>query len=187
HQYIFGLPSNVSHDAKSFYAPASELLHPRIGWKPLTSKKDGVTNVAVVGDSIYLLTHADAPQYKIVMTSLKHPDFAHAKVVIPEGKNKITNLARSKDYLFITYSDGIDYTAKQYNLHSGKLTSVKLPFAGSEAAFEVNPSVLAPYDITSNDGLIQLTSWNRPLTRYDYNGDTKIVKESAFSTKVDYP
>ncbi len=187
YKYILAVPSNVSHDVRSFYASSSELLHPHIDWKPLTSLKDEITNIIVVGDNIYFLTHRHAPRYEVAKTSLEYPDFTHAKVVIPEGENTITNIARSKDYLFLTYSDGIDYTAKQYNLHTGELTPVKLPFAGSEGAFEVAPSVLTPYDITSNDGLIQLTSWNRPLTRYDYNADTKITKRSAFGTEVDYP
>lgn len=104
---------------------------------------------------------------------------------MPEEKDKITNIDRSKDYLFITYSDGINCTAKQYNLRTGKLSQVKLPIVGSGIGYET--SVLTPYDITSNDGLIGLTSWNQPLTRYDYNADTREINESAFNIKTGYP
>lgn len=185
HQYIFGIPGDVSNDLTIFYAPVAELLNPRIAWKQLAKPQDNISDACFVGDNVYLLTHKDAPMYKIIKISLKHPDLSKAEVVVPEEKDKITNIDRSRDYLFITYSDGINCTAKQYNLRTGKLSQVKLPIVGSGTGFET--SILTPYDITSNDGLIGLTSWNQPITRYDYNADTREIKESAFNIKTDYP
>jgi prolyl oligopeptidase len=182
-KYIIAAPSTVSNDITCFYAPAADLLNPVIPWKPLLQKSDHVTALAMDGDDVYMLTYQNAPQYKIIRSNLKNFSVADAKVVVPEGKDKITSMARSKDYLFLSYSDGINDGAKQYNLHSGELASVKLPIEGCG----LGGKVLIPYGIHSNDGYIELTSWKQPLTVYDYNADNQQTALSAFNVKANYP
>jgi prolyl oligopeptidase len=92
-------------------------------------------------------------------------------------------MVRSKDYLFISYSDGINGGAKQYNLHSGNLASIKLPLEGCG----LGGNVLVSYGIKCNDGFIQLTSWKQPRTIYDYNADNQQTALSAFDVKANYP
>lgn len=182
-KYLFAFPSTVSNDITCFYAPAADLLNPVISWKPLLQKKDHVTALSLDGDDIYMLTYENAPQYKIIKSNLKNFSVANAKVVVAEGKEKITSMVRSKDYLFISYSDGINGGAKQYNLHSGNLASIKLPVEGCG----LGGNVIASYGIDSNDGFIQLTSWKQPLTIYDYNADNQQTALSAFDVKANYP
>lgn len=182
-KYIIAMPATVSNDITCFYAPASELSNPVISWKPLLQAKDHVTDFVLDGDDVYMLTYENAPQYKIIKTNLQNLSVADAKVVLPEGKDKITNMARSKDFLFISYSDGINSGAKQYNLHSGDLASIKLPLEGCG----VRGKVLTPYGIHSNDGLIRLTSWKQPRTLYDYDADNQQTQLSAFDIKANYP
>lgn len=182
-KYIMAVPASVSNDITCFYAPASDLLNPVIQWKPLLQKKDHVTGLAFDGDDVYMLTYENAPQYKIIKSNLGNFSVANAKVVVPEGKDKITNMARSKDYLFISYSDGINGGAKQYNLHSDDLASINLPLEGCGE----DGKVLTPYGIDSNDGYIELTSWKQPLTVYDYNADNQKTALSAFNVKANYP
>ena len=182
-KYLIAGPSTVSNDIICYYAPAADLLNPVISWKPLLQKKDHVTALSMDGDDVYMLTYENAPQYKIIKSNLKNFSVANAKVVVPEGKDKITNMARSKDYLFISYSDGINGGAKQYNLHNGDLASIKLPVEGCG----VGGKVLTPYGIHSNDGYMEITSWKQPLTVYDYNADNQKSELSAFNVKANYP
>ncbi|HXR85199.1 MAG TPA: prolyl oligopeptidase family serine peptidase [Hanamia sp.] len=182
-KYIIAGPSTVSNDLTCFYAPASDLLNPVIPWKPLLQKKDHVTGLAFDGDDVYMLTYENAPQYKIIKSNLGNFSVADAKVVVPEGKDKITNMARSKGYLFISYSDGINGGAKQYNLHNGDLASINLPIEGCGEGGKV----LTPYGIHSNDGYIEITSWKQPLAVYDYNADNQKTALSAFNVKANYP
>ncbi len=179
YKYLLSLPANVSHDYNIFYAPASDLLNTHIPWEKLADSKNHITAANIIGDEIYLLSHDNAPKYKIIKTSLKSPDLAHAKVVIPEENKKIIGMARSRDYLFVTYSDGINSTAKLYNLYTGKLSPVKFPMTAN--------GIFLPYDIHSNEGLITLTSWKQPVTFYDYNADTKSTKRNTFNVNVSYP
>jgi len=178
-KYIIAIPSTVSNDITCFYAPASDLLNPVILWKPLLQKKDHVTGLAFDGDDVYMLTYENAPQYKIIKSNLKNFSVANAKVVVPEGKDKIIIMARSKDYLFVTNSDGINSTAKLYNLHTGNISPVEFPMIGNGA--------MLPYNIKSNEGFIRITSWKQPPVIYDYNADSSQTKLSAFNVKANYP
>ncbi|MEO9023348.1 MAG: hypothetical protein ABI290_14540, partial [Ginsengibacter sp.] len=186
-KYIFGIPATVSSDIKCFYAPASDLLKPKISWKSLLMEKDHVTKFCVDGDNIYMLTHNGAPQFKVLKSSLKNFSFEKAEVVVQEAKDKISYLARSKDYLFISYSDGINSSAKKYNLHSGNISVVNVPMKGSGIRVDMDTRLLVPFGIHANDGLISLVSWKQPLTVFDYNADNDKAEISSFNTPADYP
>jgi prolyl oligopeptidase len=178
-KYIIGLLAGVNQDMNCFYAPAAELLKPVIAWKRLFKKEDHVTNFAADGDNIYMLTYSNAPKYKIIKSNLTNFSVSKANVVIEEGKDKIDGIARSKDYLLITYTDGINATAKQYNMRNGSTAWLKLPFGGS--------AFLGSYDIKKNDCLIYLTSWKQPFTLFDYDPGTAKTNKSVFNVPVKYP
>ncbi len=179
YKYIFGILGSVSNDINCYYAPSSTLFSPEIPWKRLLKKEDHVTNFEFNGDDIYMLTYEGASKYKVIKTSLKNFSVSQASVVIPEGRDKITYLSRSKDYLFITYSDGINSSLKQYSLRNSDMTPINLPFSGDV--------YLNTFDIKSNDALVYLTSWKQPQTILEYEGDSKKMGESVFNVKTQYP
>jgi len=178
-KYIFGILGGVNNDINYFYAPASALLLPNIEWKRLLKNEDHVTSEIADGDNIYMLTYDGAAKYKIIKSNLKNFSVSKATVVVPEEKNTITNISRTKDYMLITYSDGINSTAKQYNLHNGNITAINLPFSGV--------AVLQPYDIKTNEALISIISWKQPQTIFDYHADNQKIDESVFNIKTKYP
>ena len=178
-KYIIGVLGSANNDLNCFYAPSSSLLQPIIQWKRLFKKEDHVTNYLMNGEDIYMLTYTGASKYRIIKSNLKNFSVSNATIVVPEEKNTITAISRTKDYMLMTYSDGINSTATQYNLHNGKLTSIKLPFSGT--------AILKPYDIKTNEALVYITSWKQPETIFDYDGDNQKINESAFNIKTTYP
>jgi len=40
---------------------------------------------SIYNDKLYMLSHKDAPKFKVVMTDMNNMDIAHAKVIQPEG------------------------------------------------------------------------------------------------------
>ena len=178
-KYIIGLLAGVNQDLNCFYAPADELLRPTISWKRLFKEDDHVTSFVMDGDNIYMLTYSNAPKFKILKSNLRNFNINDASLVVEEGKDKIDGIARSKDYLLVTYTDGINATAKQYSMRDGKTNWVKLPFGGS--------AFLGSYDIKNNDCLIYLTSWTQPFTLFEYNPVTTKTTKSVFNVSVKYP
>jgi prolyl oligopeptidase len=163
-----------------FYAPVSEIKSPRIRWNVLCKTSDDlVRGIAFYQDSVYAVTHASAPRYKVIRTSVKHPDWAHAETVLPEAKDSVQSLAKAKDFLLVSYSNGVVDRIVKYDFKTANTSELKLPGSGST-------SVVCP-DFRTNRCIVYLTSWTSPTTLYDYDGDKDTFVKSIFNTDVSYP
>jgi len=177
-KYIFGIAGTVRNEMTAWYAPATELTASKINWKPLLKPADDVTDFVAHGDDIYLLSHKDAPRYKVLTTSLVNPDVAHAKLAVPEGANTIDRVDRTKDYLLYTTYDGINKQVYEYAYQTGKSEQVPLPRTGSVYALG--------YDATSNDGEVVITSWTKPTERYEFQPVSKQVALSPLNVEAHF-
>ena len=178
--YIVGAVGTVQNEMRIFYAPSSELKSPKIRWKVLCSPSDNlVRGMAFHKGFVYAVTHANAPRYKVVRTSVKHPDWAHAETVLPEAKDSIRYITKSKDFLFVGTSNGIVDRVVKYDLATGKANELKLPGSGTVA-------VICP-DWHTNRCIVYVTSWTRPTTLYDFDGGKDTFAKSVFNTDVSYP
>jgi prolyl oligopeptidase len=178
--YVFGQVYTVQNELKVFYAPSSGLTSGKLKWSVLCKPSDDLVRGMVFrGDSVYAVTHAGAPRYKVVRTSVKHPDWAHAETVLPEAKDSVQSITKSKDYLFVIYSNGIDGRMVRYEFATGKTTDVALPASGT--LFMLCP------DFHTDRCIVYITSWTSPTTLYDLDGETGTFKKSIFNTDVTYP
>ena len=100
-------------------------------WQRIASLDDGVTDAAVIGSTLYLLTHRNAPRFKVVRVDLAHPDFAAAGIVVPESDAVITGIAAARDALYVRRMAGgvSDLLRLEYTI-GARAAAVKLPFAG---------------------------------------------------------
>lgn len=178
--YIIGAVGTVQAELRVFYAPVSELQHKKIKWDVLCKTSDNLVRwFAFDGDHVYAVTHAGAPKYKVVRTSVKHPDWAHAETVIPEGADSIQYFTKSKHYILVVYSNGIVGRLVKYDLATGKTEEVKLPASGT---IEVS----CP-DWKTDRCLVYITSWTSRLAIYDFDAQKDTFAKSIFYTEFTYP
>ena len=179
YKYILGFLSTVQSEITAYYAPATELLNATIAWKPLLKPADQVTDFSIEGNTIYLMSHRDAPKFKILATDLRNPDVAKAAEILPQGKNTMQGLARCKDYMFAITSDGINSFIHQYSYQSKSWKDVTTPLKGT--------MFVRGFDIESNDCQTFISSWITPTVIYDFNPVTGAFAKSAFNIDVNYP
>jgi prolyl oligopeptidase len=179
YQWLIGVAESVRNDLTLYVAPASDLGSDTIHWKQILKPEDQVTNAELVGDKLYLLSHKDAPKYKLLVTSIQNPDVAHAAVALPESKETIDGLARTKGFLLVTTSDGINNHVQEMSVASGKWEPVKLPRSGTVA--------VSGYDITSDDAQMVITSWTKPTERYTFQPATKAIALSPLNVAATFP
>jgi len=67
---------------------------PDVMWRKLFDVQRQVTNFEVRGDDLYVMTHKNAPRFKLLRTSLAHPDLANAEMVVPPSDKVITGFSR---------------------------------------------------------------------------------------------
>lgn len=179
--YVVGNVSTVQNEMKIFIAPTSQMKSPgKLQWKLLARESDNlVRGIAFYKNNVYAVTHTGAPKYKVIRTSIDHPGWQKAETVIPEDKDSVQSITKSKNFLFIVYSDGIVGRLVKYNLDTGKLAELRLPVSGTV-------SITCP-DFRTNQCIVFTTSWIQPTTLYDLDGDKDTFEKSIFNTDVSYP
>lgn len=125
-----------------------------IQWRKIADEADDIVAIDVHDDDAFLLTHHDASRYRIIRTSLSHPDLAHAKVVVPQDQAVITAINVAADGLYFTLMDGGVSHVRRVGFGGGASSEVPLPFQGAVLDRSVDPM---------QPGIMMLlTSWTRP-------------------------
>lgn len=178
--YVFAAEGTVQRELKAFYAPIGEFNSGKIAWKTLCTPADKlVRSFDMVGDKVFAITYSGAKNYKLISTDLKKPDWANAKVIAPEKSMTLESFTRCKDFLLISYSDGINNHFYKYNLTTETMAEVKLPFTGSAFA--------ECMDTKTNEFYVDITSWNKPFAVFVFNAETDKFSPSPFYPAPVYP
>ncbi len=94
----------------------------------------------IVDGTLYLLTNADAPRYKVVAVDLKRPDRANWTTVIPESDAVIEFAAVAGDRLFVGSMRDAHSELHSYALDGADKREVPLPGLGTVGAFSSKAS-----------------------------------------------
>jgi prolyl oligopeptidase len=165
-----------------YYSTLSELKNDKILWKSLTKTEDQVYNVYLTDKDLYAYSSKDAPNFRVLKTSLKNPDLYNAEIIIPEDpERKLTAFGLSKEGLYYVMSEnGVreklfimpfdEKTGKEINL-TQVAGSVRLRTKGFN------------YD----DVWVNLSGWLNDNQRYRYNSQNNTFIPENLSTKSEYP
>lgn len=178
--YIISAESTVQNEIKFYYAPISQFNSGKIQWKVLCTAADKlVRGIEFIGDRVFAITYNGAKNYKLIETNMKNPDWKNAKTIAEEKSMTLESISHSRDFLFITYSDGINKTLYKFNLKDDKIAEITLPFKGNAS--------IACFDPETNDCLVNITSWNKPAMEYFYDAGTDKFSQSPFNQPPVYP
>lgn len=150
----------VDRELTIYAAPLKYVLRPDAPWVRIADVEDKVTNLTVRGRDIYLLTHKDAPRFRIVRTRLDKPDLASAETVIAAGKQVVVGMGAARDALYVQVRDGASQRLLRVP-YGGRAEEVRLPYPGA-------------VDISASDArlpgvLVQVMGWTRNFQFYLYD------------------
>ncbi len=180
-KYIFASLSNVRPELFMYYAPIAQLNQKKIQWKLLCKPEDKIVRgMELIGDKVFAITYNNAKNYKLISTDLKNPDWQNAKTIAEEKNDQtLESITHSRDFLFLTYSDGINSHLFKYNLTTGKTQEIKTPYSGTAFIFCL--------DNKTNNCFVVLTSWNKPTTEFNFNAGTDHFSPGTFNKPPVYP
>jgi prolyl oligopeptidase len=140
-RYVIGIVGNGNQREFSVYAaPTSSLEQGVPAWRRVAGLDDQVTDAALIGGTLYLLTHRNAPHFKVVRVDLANPDVAAAPVIVPPGDAVITGIAAGKDALYVRRMlAGVSDLLRVEHAPGAKPVAVKLPFEGDIDALATDP------------------------------------------------
>jgi prolyl oligopeptidase len=179
--FIFADLSNVRNEMFTYYAPVTQFNSGKIDWKILCKPDDKIVKGReIIGNDVYAITYKDAKNYRLVHTTLTNPDWDKAETIAAEKPDQtLESITHCKDYLLLTYSDGINSHISKYNFATKKTTEIQLPYAGTAYIFCI--------DNTTNNCYVGITSWNKPYTEFNLNAETDETTPSTFNKPPVYP
>ena len=156
------IQAGVQREQPLYVAPLDTVGKPGTPWTPIATVADKVTDFAVHGDDIYLMTHAKSPRYGIVKTSLAKPDFKAAADVVAPSQEVIFAVGAARDALYLESRDGPVKRVKRVAWNSTAPQTVALPLEGSA-------SILST--VADADGaVVALAAWTRAREIYAVDG-----------------
>ena len=154
--------NGVQNEVEIWTAPASAPDTAATPWVRLVTRDDGITAFEVRGDTIYLLSHKDAPTFKVLAVKAGAPLSSAVTVVAADPGRLIESIRAASDALYIFSREGLASRVDRIGA-DGRLAQVPLPAPGSLDGVGAFADPRAP-------GLtVAYESWTRPtsLLRYD--------------------
>lgn len=133
-------------------------------WTEVADDSEDITNLDLHGDDLFLLSHKDASRFKVLRTSLSHPDLSKATLAVPPGEPVIVTIAAAADGLYIQDLDGGLGKLRRLPYGEGTAESVKLPFEGAIQSLVANPTLPGAW--------FELVGWTRLPLWYSLDAKT---------------
>lgn len=180
--FLFGFVRNVDRRLQVYYAPLGELDNEQINWTPLLEPEDNVHDFAVTDRELYLYTPQDAPNFKILKTSLIEPDIDHAVTVVEEDPDAVmTGFGITSEGMYYTLSrNGVE--AELYYLEAGSRSARRL-----ELPFQAGMLRLQDRGFRHPELWAVIGGWANDYRRFRYDPEAREFVLETLSSPADYP
>ena len=122
--------NGVQNELALWLAPVSQVNDPNVKWTPFVTRADDVTAADAAGDTIYLLSHKNAPTFQVLSVNAGQP-LAAARVLVPAEKDRvIDSIHAASDALYVLARHGAYSLLLRVPYAAGKIEEVALPFKG---------------------------------------------------------
>lgn len=129
---------------------------PRADWKIMQDNQDDNTSILKVKDgTIYFITSADAPNYRLMKTSVDNPSKENWVTLIPERKDAVlkdavyVNDPVAGERLVALYDKDASSRMEIFDLNGNRTIDVKLPLIGSATLSSDKEDTEVNYSLTS--------------------------------------
>lgn len=178
--YAFGNVINgVQREVTLYVATLDSLTSGKPAWTKAVDPADDVTDLAAIGNQVYLLSHKGASHFKVLRIDLAKPDVANAALVVPPGDSVITGLAAAKDALYVRRMNGSTSDLLRLPYGDGATPlNLTLPF-------DAHISALAA-DVRVPGVIYGASAWTRADGFFAYDPTTKRVTDTKLQPQGPY-
>lgn len=122
--------NGVQSELALWLAPASQVNDPKVKWIPFVTRRDEVTATDSRGDTIFLLSHKNAPTFQVLSVKAGEP-LAVAKVLVPAKSERVIDaIHAASDALYVRARRGVYSLLLRVPYATGDIEEVALPFKG---------------------------------------------------------
>ena len=163
-----------------YEAPASALIGSGTPWRKVVERKHQVTQFAAYGQDLFLLTHQQAINRKVLRTSLVSPDIEKAKVVIPESDKVVEEIALASDALYIKQLVGGVDSLQRLNFKSDSFGS-RLEYLRTKFDMAVRAIIVDP---VKPGAVLRMEGWTEAPGYYTLEAKTGDIKDTGLLAKL---
>jgi prolyl oligopeptidase len=131
--------NGVQNEIAAWTAPVADAARPDAPWQKLVGRDDAVTNFAVAGNRIFLLSHKDAPTFKVLALDAGQPIGAAKEMIAASPDRLIEGIAAAADGLYVRARRGVYSELIKIPLTGGPEQVIELPFKGSINELAADP------------------------------------------------
>jgi len=156
-----GTINGVQNELALWTAPVAQAASPAAPWTKLVGRDDGITKFTVVGDRIFMLSHKDAPTFKVLEVRAGQPLSAARIVVAARADRLLEGITAAADGLYVNARHGVYSELFRIPLDGGAEQPIALPVKGSIGEVAADPRVPGAEMIVE--------SWAVPAKTIAYN------------------
>lgn len=179
-KYILGALAGAAIYLDYYYADISDLQSPKINWKPLYTKRDGILDPIIINDELYCISSNNASNFQIIKTKFSNLNFKNPEIIVKEDTKETIDefIINSTGLFYTTKKNGVE--AKLYFVKNKTIKHIDLPVKAGNISLSTN-------DKYSTDLWITTNGWLDPKRRFSYNIDKNKFIEDSTSRIVQYP
>jgi len=167
--------NGVQNELAMWLAPAAQVRDPKVTWTRFITREDGVTGFDMRGPEIFLLSHKDAPTFKVLMLRAGQP-LASASTLVPAQADRvIESIHAAADALYVFARHGAYSQLLRIPAGSTAIEEVSLPFRGHVGEAFTDPRTPG---VT-----LDLSSYITPPTEFVYSPANKSFSELKIGTQ----
>lgn len=152
--------NGVQNEFQAWSAPVAQARTGHARWRALVTTADEVTAFDANARTLYLLTHKDAPTFKVLALPLGGT-LGEARTVVPARPDRVVqSIHLAADALYVVVREGLVGKVLRVD-PQGRATDLPLPFTGSVEEVATDP--------TQPGAIVALVGWVHPRTHYRYD------------------
>lgn len=153
--------NGVQNELAVWLVPVDRIGDPQPAWRLFVMRSDQVTSFDMRGDEIFLLSHRNAPTFKVLTVKAGQP-LSAAKTLLPAQKDRIIDsIHAASDGLYVIAQQGAYSRLLRIPAGQTRAEEITLPFKGYIGHAFSDPRVPGLF--------VSLESWVRAPSVFSYN------------------
>jgi prolyl oligopeptidase len=170
--------NGVQNELAMWLAPAAHLSDPKVTWTKFITREDDVTSVDMRGAEIFLLSHKDAPTFKVLNVHAGQPLTSATTLVPAQPDRVIEGIHAAADASYVLARHGAYSQLLRIPAGSTSIEEVQLPFRG-----HINEAFTDP----RTPGItLDLSSFTTPPKEFVYHPANKAFSELKIGAHGDF-
>jgi prolyl oligopeptidase len=161
---LLAVGEGTKNEVDLYVAPALDAANAKATWRKIADRKEGLTNFAVRGETLFLLSNLNAPTFKVLSMPTSGTAAMATEVVPARAERVLELLGAASDALYVGAREGVYGKLLRAPTAGGAVQEIALPVKGTIAAISADPR--------ESGAVLLIAGWAAPPTLYRYDPAT---------------